>query len=199
MTKYPQDDKRNSTKNKQQKRPWQFWIAWTPIALTLVGCEPARDILSRIPGLEPPATEQPETTAQSPAVAKMEAEIRQRINKIRQENNLKPLENNERLAQVARDYSRKMAQENFFSHTSPSGSTPAQRVSAAGITYLMVGENLFRSTNAPNPISLSVKGWMDSPGHRENILRSAFNQTGIGIWQDGNRFYATQLFMRSLF
>lgn len=191
--------KRNSTKNRQQKRPWQFWIAWTPIALTLVGCEPARDILSRIPRFEPPATEQPEATAQSPAVAKMEAEIRQRINKIRQENNLKPLENNERLAQVARDYSRKMAQENFFSHTSPSGSTPAQRVSAAGITYLMVGENLFRSTNAPNPVSLSVKGWMDSPGHRENILRSAFNQTGIGIWQEGNRFYATQLFMRPLF
>ncbi|MBE9019831.1 CAP domain-containing protein [Chroococcidiopsidales cyanobacterium LEGE 13417] len=191
-------NKRNFNKKRQQKRPWKLWIAWTPIALTLVGCEPARDILSRFPGFEPPATE-PNTPAKSPAAAKMEAEIRQRINDIRQQNNLNPLEHNESLAQVARDYSRQMAREDFFSHTSPSGSTPAQRVSAAGITYLMVGENLFRSTNVPNPISSSVKGWMDSPGHRENILRSAFNQTGIGIWQDGNRFYATQLFMRSLF
>ena len=186
--------------NRYLKRNQQiFWIAAIPIALTLVGCEPARDILSRFPGFEPPATEQPEATAQSPAVAQMEAEIRQRINEIRQENNLNLLENNEKLAQVARDYSRQMAQGNFFSHTSPDGSTPAQRVSAAGITYLIVGENLFRSTNAPNPVSLSVKGWMNSPGHRKNILRSAFNQTGVGIWQDGNRFYATQLFMRSLF
>jgi hypothetical protein len=80
-------DKKNLTKNKQQqKRPWKLWIAWIPIALTLVGCEPARDILSRFPGFEPPATE-PETTAQSPAVAKMEAEIRQRINKIPPVNN----------------------------------------------------------------------------------------------------------------
>jgi len=181
--------------------PRKAWIVWTPLALILLGCEPARDFLSRFPGLDTLVTEEPPAApspAQSAAIAKMEAEICQQIDEIRTSNGLKPLQNNQRLAQVARDYSRRMAQENFFSHTSPDGDTPAQRVRATGITYLIAGENLFRSTNAPNPVSLAVKGWMNSPGHRENILRSAFTETGMGIWRDGNTYYVTQLFMRSL-
>ena len=141
--------------------PRKAWIVWTPLALILLGCELKRDFLSRLPGFDTLVTEEPSdapSPAQSAAIAKMEAEVRQRIDEIRTSNGLKPLQNNERLAQVARDYSRRMAQENFFSHTSPDGDTPAQRVRAAGITYLIVGENLFRSTNAPNPVSLAVKG-----------------------------------------
>jgi uncharacterized protein YkwD len=52
-----------------------------------------------------------------------------------------------------------------------SSDTPAQRVRAGGLSYWVVGENLFKSTNAPEPVPLAVKGWMESPGHRENILR----------------------------
>jgi uncharacterized protein YkwD len=190
----------NRKKKSCQQLPQMTWILGMPIALSLAGCEPVRDFSSRIPGIESNLTEQskPSVQAQSADIGQMEAEIAQQINNIRQENDLNVLENNERLAQVARNYSRTMAQENFFSHTSPDGSTPAQRVRNAQIVFSAVGENLFQSTNLPNPVERSVEGWMNSPGHRENILRSVYTETGVGIWRDGNTYYITQLFMRPL-
>lgn len=175
-------------------------IVWLPIALVLLGCEPAKDFLPRLLGQDVPDEPQtPRAPVQSPAIAKDEAEVRQRINEIRQERGLNQLRDNLMLAQVARNYSQKMARKNFFSHTSPDGDTPAQRVRSAGIFYLVMGENLFKSTNVPKPVPLAVEGWMDSPGHRENILHPEYTQTGVGIWREGNTYYITQLFMRSEF
>jgi uncharacterized protein YkwD len=128
----------------------------------------------------------------------MEAQVRQRINAIRQKQGLSQLRNNEKLAQVARNYSQQMAEKKFFSHTSPEGSTMVQRVQSAKIFYLMVGENLFMCTNVPQPVPSAVQGWMDSPGHRANILRPEYRETGIGVWRKGNSYYVTQLFLRSL-
>jgi uncharacterized protein YkwD len=128
----------------------------------------------------------------------MEAQVRQRINAIRQKQGLSQLRNNEKLAQVARNYSQQMAEKKFFSHTSPEGSTMVQRVQSARIFYLMVGENLFMCTNVPQPVPSAVQGWMDSPGHRANILRPEYRETGIGVWRKGNSYYVTQLFLRSL-
>jgi uncharacterized protein YkwD len=127
----------------------------------------------------------------------MEEEIRQRINQIRHQRGLSQLQRHDRLEQVARSYSQRMAEENFFSHTSPSGDSMVQRVQSAGIFYFVLGENLFKGTNLPEPVSVAVKGWMDSPGHRANILRSEYRETGIGIWRSGNTYYFTQLFLRS--
>lgn len=190
----------NKNKKSRQKLLRAAWILGLPIAISLSGCEPVGDFLSRIPGNELTVTEQSESSVQpqSTDIEEMEAEIVRQINNIRQENDLNVLEDNDRLAQVARSYSRTMAQENFFSHTSPDGTTPAQRVGSAGILFRVVGENLFQSTNLPNPSERSVEGWMNSQGHRENILRSVYTQTGVGIWRDGNTYYITQLFMRPL-
>lgn len=175
-------------------------IVWLAIALVLLGCEPAKDFLPQLLGQDVPDEPQtPRAPVQSPAIARDEAEVRQRINEIRQERGLNQLRDNERLAQVARNYSQKMARKNFFSHTSPDGDTSAQRVRSAGIFYLVMGENLFKSTNFPKPVPLAVEGWMDSPGHRENILHPEYTQTGVGIWREGNTYYITQLFMRSEF
>ncbi len=188
------------TYNKNQKLFRTVWVVGMPLALSLVGCELGKDFLeTRIPKIKPTnVTEQSESSVQpqSTAIEQMEAEIGNQINNIRQENNLNALQNNEKLAQVARNYSRQMAQENFFSHTSPDGSTLAERVRNAEIFFSVVGENLFQSTNISNPVSQAVQGWMDSPGHRENILRSVYTETGIGIWRDGNTYYITQLFMQ---
>lgn len=184
--------------NYQWHRRLLQW-GWMVTALMLVGCEPIDNLLPRLPNLDPPMTESPTAgvSVQSPTIAQMEVEVQQQINKIRQEQGLNSLQNHERLAEVAREYSQTMAREEFFSHTGPDGDTPAQRVRDAGISYSMVGENLFMSTNAPQPVNLAVKGWMDSPGHRENILRPEYAETGIGIWQEGNTYYITQLFLRS--
>jgi len=182
----------------RQRLSPRVWLASVWCALGLLGCEVTNFL--PLPQQAPPAAEpQARRAAQSPTIAEMETAVRQRINEIRQQNNLNPLAENERLAQVARNYSRRMAQENFFSHTGPDGDTPAQRVRSAGITYSVVGENLFTSTNAPQPMPLAIQGWMNSPGHRENILRPDYRETGIGIWRNGNTYYFTQLFMRSLF
>ena len=89
-----------------------------------------------------------------------------------------------------------MAAQNFFSHTGADGSTLDKRVDAGGISYWVVGENLFTSTNIPQPVPAAVEGWMKSPGHRENILRPVFRETGVGVWRTGNTYYITQLFLR---
>lgn len=176
----------------------RLWIVCASVSLVLLGCESVTEFFPQLPRQDTPidAPPTPSASVQSPATAKMEAAVRQRINEIRQKNELKPLENNERLAQVARNYSQQMARDNFFSHTGSDGSTLSQRVRAGGISYWIVGENLFKSTNAPQPVPLAVQGWMNSPGHRENILRPVFTQTGIGVWREGKTYYITQLFMR---
>jgi uncharacterized protein YkwD len=184
---------------KSQTQPRKVWGLWAFIALVLLGCEPTSDFFPSLPRQDTPTStpSSPQASVQSPATAKMEAAIRQRINQIRQKQGLNSLENNEKLAQVARNYSQQMARDKFFSHTGSDGSTLTSRVRAGGITYWAVGENLFKSTNVPEPVPLAVQGWMDSPGHRENILRPMFTETGVGVWREGNTYYITQLFMRS--
>lgn len=176
------------------------WFAGMAIALTLSACEFVSQSLPHLPQIDTRSSQQQNyrAIAQSPATAQMEAQVLKRINEIRQQHGLKQLRNNEKLAAVARNYSRQMQEQNFFSHTSPAGDTMVQRVHSAGIFYVMLGENLFKCTNIPNPVPEGVRGWMESPGHRENILRPEYRETGIGVWREGNTYYFTQLFLRSL-
>ncbi len=176
----------------------KFWIIGVAIALLATGCEEAIEYLPPLPRIEIPSDEPPAPplASQSARTAKIEARIREGINKEREKNGLKPLQNNERLAEVARKYSRQMAEKNFFSHTGPDGSTLEKRVSAGGISYWVVGENLFKGTNISQPVPVAIKGWLESPGHRANIMRPYFTETGVGIWQTGNTYYITQLFLR---
>jgi uncharacterized protein YkwD len=91
-----------------------------------------------------------------------------------------------------------MAERKFFSHTSPDGDSVSDRVRSANIFYWMVGENLFWSANIAQPVPAAVEGWMNSPGHRANILRSEYRETGIGVWRIGNSYWVTQIFLRSI-
>lgn len=181
------------------------WAGLAAVSLAVAGCEPPPldQLIDRIPSLtrigrEPPSAPDGDTSAQSATTAEMEALVYDRINKIRQQEGLNPLQPNGALAEVARQYSQRMAEEDFFGHVSPTGDSPGERVSKANLLYWVVGENLFTSTNAPDPAPLAVQSWLDSPGHRANIVRSSFTETGIGVWQRGNTYYFTQLFMRPL-
>ncbi|MFN6580665.1 MAG: CAP domain-containing protein [Aulosira sp. ZfuVER01] len=171
---------------------------WVAIALCLTGCEQAIEYLPPLPRINIPSNQlpQPPQLAQNPQTAQIESQVRQQINQVRQKNGLQPLQNNEKLAQVARNYSRQMIEKNFFSHTGWDGSTLSERVRAGGIFYWMVGENLFRSKNIPQPVPAAVEGWLASPGHRENLLRPMFKETGVGVWRQGNTYIITQLFLR---
>ena len=131
-----------------------------------------------------------------PAITELEQWVVARINEIRREHRLEPLEPTGALAQVAREYSCRMAQEDFFAHQSPSGGTVADRLRQADLHYRLVGENLARNTNAREPAEVAVAGWMDSPHHRENILRPGFSETGVGVCREGARYYFTQVFLQ---
>jgi uncharacterized protein YkwD len=175
-------------------------FVWIALPLGLASCTAIDEILPSLPQLPSQADQRSADlpSAQSATTRQMEAQVQQQINQIRQQNGLSELRMHTKLAQVARDYSRRMAEEDFFSHTSPSGDTMVQRVKSAGIFYFLLGENLFTCTNLPQPVAASVQGWMDSPGHRKNILQPEYRETGIGIWRSGNTYYFTQLFLRSI-
>lgn len=125
----------------------------------------------------------------------MEERVLERINAIREEAGLEALSSSPVLARVAREYSREMTVEGFFSHHSPSGEDVTDRLRQAGLDYRYTGENIFRVLRATpeHVVDTAVEGWMDSPGHRKNILRG-FEETGVGVWHQGDTFYLTQVF-----
>ncbi|MBF2008307.1 MAG: CAP domain-containing protein [Chlorogloeopsis fritschii C42_A2020_084] len=179
----------------------KYWLAGVAIALlatVATGCERALEYLPPLPRVEIPTKQpaKPSIPVQTAKTGEIEAGVRQSINQVREKNGLKPLQNNERLAEIARNYSRQMAEKNFFSHTGADGSTVETRVRAGGISYWVVGENLFKGTNLTQPVKIAVDGWLESPGHRANIMRPYFTETGVGVWRDGNSYYITQLFLR---
>ena len=83
-----------------------------------------------------------------------------------------------------------MKDNNYFSHTSPTYGTPFQMMKSFGITYKTAGENIARGYNTPESV---VNGWMNSSGHRANILNSTYTRIGVGYVKDGN--YWTQMFV----
>ena len=99
------------------------------------------------------------------------------VNRERSQAGLRPLAGDERLRQVARAHSLEMFQLDYFSHTSPTAGSPFDRMRAAGIGFVVAGENL---AYAPD-VETAHNGLMNSPGHRANILRPEFGRIGIGI------------------
>ena len=106
-----------------------------------------------------------------------EKEVFDLINKQRIQNGLSPLKENSELQRVARIKAQDMVNNNYFSHTSPTYGSPFDMMKSFKISYNTAGENI--AGNSSN--SDAVIAWMNSPGHRANILNSSFNQTGIGV------------------
>ena len=73
-----------------------------------------------------------------------------------------------------------MAQKNYFEHVDPAGQSPADRVRAVGYQEKLVGENI---AYGPQSVEEVVQGWLDSPGHCENIMDPRFAEMGIGLAQ----------------
>ena len=123
-----------------------------------------------------------------------EHEVFQLVNRERSRLRLSGLAWDDRLAKLARDYSRRMAREGFFDHYDPNGKTVIDR--AARIPgWARIGENLFVCDEQPSYTTVAVRGWMKSPTHRTNMLDRTWTATGIGIAtaRDGSIFI-TQVF-----
>ncbi len=129
-------------------------------------------------------------------VEALEMQCFNEVNRVRVGHGLTALAFNEALLRVARDYSRRMAEENFFSHNDPDGHTVRERVSEANIRWRLLGENLSYSNGYINPVAVSMTGWMDSPTHRRNLLDRAWRQTAIGAWiSSSGTVYFTEIFL----
>ncbi|HQU91872.1 MAG TPA: CAP domain-containing protein [Pyrinomonadaceae bacterium] len=133
--------------------------------------------------------------AAAAAQSNEESDIFELVNRERTRSRLGYLEWDDDLARVARNFSRQMALENFFGHSDRDGKTVIQR--AAKVGWSKIGENLFMCDGMNDFTSFSVRGWMRSPTHRQNILDREWTDTGIGIYRTrDNRVYVTQVFVR---
>lgn len=100
-------------------------------------------------------------------------------NEQREKNGLVPLHTNKTLAKAAEAKVDDMFAQQYFEHESPDGKTPADVIKAQGYEYIIVGENLALG-NFTNDEVL-VQAWMDSPGHRANILHNKFYEIGVSV------------------
>ncbi|CAH2574454.1 hypothetical protein PRNO82_03814 [Planktothrix rubescens] len=100
-------------------------------------------------------------------------------NDFRSQNGLRPLTLNTKLNAAAQEQSQDMAQQDFFNHIGLDGSTPATRAQDQGYTFSFIGENIGAGYQTPEEV---VQGWIDSPGHRENLLNPNYAEIGIGYF-----------------
>lgn len=124
------------------------------------------------------------------SVRAYEQEVIRLVNVERAKYNLKPLTEDWELSRVARYKSQDMHDRRYFDHNSPTYGTPFQMMKAFGLTYRSAGENIAMGYRTPQAV---VTGWMNSSGHRANILNSSYTRIGVGYVADGN--YWTQHFI----
>lgn len=152
------------------------------------------EIIAANPQVENPNLIYPGQVLNIPQVSQpvraYEQEVVRLVNAQRAQNGLKPLSENWELSRVARYKSEDMARNRYFSHESPTYGSPYQMMRAFGLTYRSAGENIAYGQRTPAAV---VSAWMNSSGHRANILSSSYTQIGVGYYESGN--YWTQMFI----
>ncbi|CQR73664.1 Cysteine-rich secretory protein family protein [Sporomusa ovata DSM 2662] len=115
------------------------------------------------------------------------------LNADRRANGLPDLQVDSRLTTLARNYAQDMLNRNYFSHYSPEGQSPFDRMKQAGITYSAAGENIAINRT----VQQAEAAFMNSSGHRANILNSTYTKVGIGIAFDkSGNIYIVQNFIK---
>lgn len=125
------------------------------------------------------------------ANSSIEMEVVRLVNIERQKEGLAPLNYSEELSKVARTKSQDMAQNNYFSHNSPTYGDPFSMMKSFGIKYRTAGENIAKGYLSAESV---VRGWMNSSGHRANILNPSFGKIGVGYVNINGTTYWTQMF-----
>ena len=127
---------------------------------------------------------------ESQSVTSFEQKVVQLVNDVRKKNGLKALTEDWQLSRVARYKSQDMRDLGYFSHTSPTYGSPFEMMKSFGIKYRTAGENIAKGYQTPEAV---VNAWMNSPGHKANILNSSYTHIGVGYVASGN--YWTQMFI----
>ncbi|AXI08383.1 hypothetical protein CUC15_05320 [Oceanobacillus zhaokaii] len=142
------------------------------------------------PVQEQPAEKKTETNNQNAALSQFEQEVVELTNQERAKQGLSALQVDTELSKVAREKSKDMASNGYFDHNSPTYGSPFDMMKSFGITYRTAGENIAMGQRTPAEV---VEGWMNSEGHRANILNGEYTHIGVGYVENGN--YWTQQFI----
>ncbi|MCY1712720.1 CAP domain-containing protein [Caproiciproducens galactitolivorans] len=150
-------------------------------------------------GTKSPASSQPASSnpssgsAATGSYASFQNQVVQLVNQERAKAGLKALTVNSQLTKTATLKSEDMAKLNYFDHTSPTYGSPFDMMKQFGISYRAAGENIAMGQTSSQQV---MQGWMNSPGHRANILNASFTQIGVGIAKNANGQYIwTQQFI----
>ncbi|SDK17439.1 CAP domain-containing protein [Sediminibacillus albus] len=190
----------NQQFNWKQKEPVQQEEQPAPAGeenkLETTGKQPADQQQTKEPSAEqPPApqentnyatadeSKQEQSQKQAEELSEFEQQVVELTNDERSKQGLAPLQIDTELSKVAREKSADMARNGYFSHNSPTYGSPFDMMKQFGISYNTAGENIAKGQRTPEEV---VNAWMNSEGHRENILNGNFTHIGVGYVKDGN-------------
>lgn len=149
-----------------------------------------------------PAATQSAAAASKPAASQtttgssysaFQNEVVRLVNVERAKNGLSALSIDAGIMKTATIKSQDMAKNNYFSHTSPTYGSPFDLMKQYGVSYRAAGENIAMGQTSPAQV---MNGWMNSPGHRANILNGSYTKIGVGVAQNANgTYYWTQHFI----
>ncbi|MFF2997972.1 sigma-70 family RNA polymerase sigma factor [Streptomyces sp. NPDC057950] len=143
------------------------------------------------PARSVPPTKASASASKAAAPATTVAQVVALVNKERSTAGCGPLTEDAQLEKAAQAHSDDMAARNFFEHTNPDGADPGQRITAAGYRWSTYGENIAQGQQTPEAV---MESWMNSPGHRANILNCAFKNIGVGVHKGSGGPWWTQDF-----
>ena len=156
------------------------------------------EIISANPQIKNPAMIYPGQKLTIPTVTTtaQENEVIRLVNVQRSKAGLQQLKTNWQLCRVARYKSADMANKGYFSHTSPTYGSPFKMMESFGLRFSSAGENIAYGQRTPAEV---MNGWMNSPGHRSNIMNGSYTEIGVGLAKNKSGVcYWTQQFMKPL-
>lgn len=149
---------------------------------------------------KPKPVSEPHTSISANFIADAEAKVFARMNAERAHEGLPPFTTDATLASLARAHSRDMITQKYFSHVDPGGCGSSCRANAVNYVWQAIGENIYMSSgyelSAQAEADMVVDGWMNSPGHRANILGTQYTHAGVGIVQKDESVYVTAMYSK---
>lgn len=157
------------------------------------------EIINANPQIQNPSLIYPSQKLSIPNLADIraiETEVVRLVNIQRSNAGLMRLTQNWQLSRVARYKSQDMINKNYFSHQSPTYGSPFVMMESFGLHFSAAGENIAMGQSTAAAV---MNAWMNSPGHRSNIMSASYTQIGVGLAKDKNgRCYWTQMFIKPL-
>lgn len=169
------DAGKSSIKINQDQTKSSNWMDWFNSNYGPVK-KPAGQPANPQPSVNPQPTDNPQESANSPQFAQQVLDL---VNQERSKAGLKPLSMISGLTKVAMAKAQDMYNNNYFDHQSPTYGSPFDMMKSFGITYNSAGENIAKGQTSPTEV---MNQWMNSPGHRANILNTTFTQIGIAFY-----------------